>query len=80
MDNASVEQLRKDWEDLKFYNEIGDHVSCYLDKIQSCVGVEKMIESMRLVLKKHMYYKIRSIQNDVSLLWKIFIAYGKNVS
>lgn len=49
--NASVEQLRKDWEDLKFYNEIGDYVSCYLDKIQSCVGVEKMIESMRLALK-----------------------------
>lgn len=48
LESASVEQLRKDWEDLKSYNEIGDYVSCYLYKTQSCVGVGKMIEPMHL--------------------------------
>ncbi len=61
LENASVEQLRKDWEDLKSYNGIGDYVSCYLYKIQSCVGVGEMVETMCLNIEK-------SISNEIKLV------------
>lgn len=53
--SASAEQLRKDWEELKSYNEIGDYVPCYLEKAWSCIGLGKMVESVHLTHKNPDY-------------------------
>ena len=55
LQNTSAEQLRKDWEELKSYNDIGDYVPCYIDNVHSYIELGKMVETVHFTHKNPDY-------------------------